>query len=67
MKKEDKRYILDIEIHENFNIDEDTFKDFDGVYNIILPSSQKLTHKFSVSHQTSIEDLEIFDPNNKKY
>ena len=67
MKKEDKRYILDIEIHENFNIDEDTFKDFDGVYNIILPSSQKLTHKFSVSHQTSIEDLEIFDTNNKKY
>jgi len=65
--KEDKRYILEIEIHENFEIDEHTFDGFDAVYNFILPSNQKLTHKFSVAHTTSIKDLEIFDPINIKY
>ena len=67
MIKEDKNYILEIEIYENFEIDDHTFDNFDGVYNFILPSNQKLTHKFSVVHKTSIKDLEIFDPINKKY
>jgi hypothetical protein len=67
LKNEDKRYILEIEIHENFEIDEHTFDGFDAVYNFILPSNQRLTHKFSLAHKTSIKDLEIFDPINIKY
>jgi hypothetical protein len=58
---------LEIEIHENFEIDEHTFDGFDSIYNFILPSNQRLTHKFSVAHKTSIKDLEIFDPINIKY
>ena len=67
LNREDKKYILEIEIPENFEIDEHTFDGFDAVYNFILPSNQKLTHKFSVAHKTSIKDLELFDPMNKKY
>ena len=65
--KEDRRHILEIEIYENFQIDDQTFEGFDAVYNFILSSNHILKHKFSVVHQTSIKDLEIFDPYNKKY
>ena len=67
LKKEDKRHILEIEIYENSEIDDQTFNGFDAVYNFILPSNHRLKHKFSVVHQTSIKDLEIFDFSNKKY
>ena len=67
LKKEDKKHILEIEIYENSEIDDQTFNDFDGIYNFILSSNHILEHKFSVVHQTSIKDLEIFDSFNKKY
>ena len=67
LNKEDKKYIKEIEIIEGFKIDSQTFDGFDSVYNFILPGKELFINKFIAVHKTSVEDLEVYDPINKKY
>ena len=67
LNKEDKQNIREIEIPNNQNIDNETLKGFDNVYNIQLPINSNLPFKKNEIHETSIEDLEKFDSYNKKY
>ena len=67
LNNEDKQNIREIEIPNNQNIDNETLKGFDNVYNIQLPINSNLPFKKNEIHETSIEDLEKFDSYNKKY
>ena len=67
MNKEDKNNLREIEIPNNQNIDIDTFKGFDNVYNIQLPINTQLPNNKNDIHETSIEDLERYDSNNIRY
>ena len=67
LNKEDKNNLREIEIPNNQNIDIDTFKGFDNVYNIQLPINTQLPNNKNDIHETSIEDLERYDSNNIRY